>query len=316
MNEKNFIAKRLEQKGLTRLAIPVVALLVVCGFALPQLSQAQSYRVTTVVSGLNKPTGLAIDDDVLYFTEVPTPGVTGGMNAVKQLDLEDKTITTLHMGEPQPVNIAVGPDGSLYWACLSAGVILKRDPKGVTTMFITGLPKPSGIAIDRQNTLYFTEVPMPGVANGTNGVFSTSDGVKIETLHMGEPEPVEITVARNGDLYWACRSAGVILKRSAQDGTVSEFITGLSKPTGITIDRKGRNLYFTEVPTPGVSGANGGSNKVSKYDLRTGETSLIHFGDPQPNAVAVASDGTVYWTCTSAGVILKARPVRYERDED
>ncbi len=302
---------------LTRLAIPVLALLVVYTFALPKLSQAQSYKVTLVMSGLNKPTGLAIDDDVLYFTEVPTPGVPGGMNAVKQLDLEDKRITTLHMGEPQPVNIAVGRDGSLYWACLSAGVILKRDPNGVTTEFIIHLPSPSGIAVDRKGTLYFTEVPMPGVPGGANGVFSTSDGgVTIETLHMGEPEPVEITVAPNGDLYWACRSAGVILKRSAEDGTVSEFITGLSKPTGITIDRKGRNLYFTEVPTPGVSGANGGSNKVSKYDLRTGETSLIHFGDPQPNAVAVASDGTVYWTCTSAGVILKARPVRWDRDDE
>ena len=29
------------------------------------------------------------------------------------------------------------------------------------------------------------------------------------------------------------------------------------------IDRKGRELYFTEVPTPGVNGANGGRNAVS-----------------------------------------------------
>ena len=304
----------------TRRDVSRLALMAVSTFALPKLSQAESYKVSRykvshVVSGLSKPTGLAIDDDVLYFTEVPTPGMPGGLNGVKQLDLEGKRITTLHMGEPYPINITVSRDGSLYWACFSAGVILKRDPNGVTTEFITGLPNPSGIAIDRRNTLYFTEVPTPGVPNGKNGVFSTRDGVTFETLHMGEPEPVEITVARNGDLYWACRSAGVILKRSAADGSVSEFITGLNKPTGITIDPKGRTLYYTEVPTPGVSGANGGSNKVSKYDLRTGRTSLVHFGDPQPNAVAVASDGTVYWTCTSAGVILKARPVRCE-DED
>jgi DNA-binding beta-propeller fold protein YncE len=228
---------------------------------------------------------------------------------VKKLDLEDGNITTLHMGEPYPINIAVGRDGSIYWACLSAGVILKQDENGVTTFFLTGLPEPSGIAIDRKGTVYFTEVPTPGVAGGANGVFSTSDGVTIQTLHMGEPEPVEITVARNGDLYWSCRSAGVILWRSAQDGIVRELLTGLSKPTGITIDHKGRNLYFTEVPTPGVSGANGGSNKVSEYDLRTGQLSLIHMGDPLPNAVAVASNGRVYWTCASAGVILEARPV-------
>ena len=299
-------------KRMTRSVFAALTLMVTWALISPSLVSAEGYTVTLVVSGLNKPTGLAIDDDVLYFTEVPTPGVPGGLNALKRLDLEDKSITTLHMGEPYPINVAVGRDGTIYWACLSAGVILKQDPDGVTTEWITGLPEPSGIAVDRKGTVYFTEVPMPGVPGGTNGVFSTSDGVAIETLHMGEPEPVEITVARNGDLYWACRSAGVILKRSAQTGTVSEFLTGLSKPTGITIDPRGRTLYFTEVPTPGVSGANGGSNKVSKYDLRTGTLSLVHMGDPQPNAVAVSSDGTVYWTCTSAGVILKARPVRRE----
>ena len=282
----------------------------------PGLLRAQSYTVTVVASGLTKPTGIAIRDDVIYFTEVPSPGVAGGMNAVKRLNLEDGSITTLHMGEPQPVNIAVGPDGSIYWACLSAGVILKQDEYGVTTFFLKGLNKPSGIALDHKGTVYFTEVPMPGVAGGTNGVFST-DGVTIQTLHMGEPEPVEITVARNGDLYWACRSAGVILWRNAQDGIVRKLLTGLKMPTGITIDRKGRHLYFTEVPTPGVSGANGGTNAVSRYNLRTGRVSLIRMGDPQPNAIAVSDDGVVYWTCTSAGVILKARPVRdTDRYED
>ena len=300
---------------LTRSFFPALVLLAMCTVAMPRLLQAQSYTVKVVASGLDKPTGIAFDDDVIYFTEVPTPGVTGGMNAVKKLDLEDGSITILHMGEPQPVNITVGRDGTIYWACLSAGVILKQDENGVTTYFLTGLNKPSGIAIDTKGTVFFTEVPMPGVSGGTNGVFS-SDGVTIQTLHMGEPEPVEITVARNGDLYWACRSAGVILWRSAQDGIVRMLLTGLSKPTGITIDRKGRNLYFTEVPTPGVSGAAGGSNKVSRYDLRTGQTSLVHSGDPQPNAVAVARDGTVYWTCTSAGVILRARPVHDEGDEN
>jgi DNA-binding beta-propeller fold protein YncE len=293
---------------LTQRVWPALALLALCCFTFPGRSQAETYTVTLLASGLNKPTGIAIDEDVIYFTEVPTPGVAGGMNAVKKLALDDGSITTLHMGEPQPVNITVGRDGTIYWACLSAGVILKQDENGVTSYFLVGLNKPSGIAIDRKGTVYFTEVPMPGVAGGTNGVFSSSDGVTIQTLHMGEPEPVEITVARNGDLYWTCRSAGVILWRSAQDGMVRMLLSGLNKPTGITIDHKGHNLYFTEVPTPGISGAAGGSNKVSKYNLRTGQLTLVHFGDPQPNAVAVAHDGTVYWTCTSAGVILQARP--------
>ena len=175
--------------------------------------------------------------------------------------------------------------------------------------------RPSGIAMSRKGTVYFTQVPMPGVPGGANGVFSSSDGVHIQTIHMGEPEPVDVAVAPNGDLYWTCRTAGVILVRSARDGMIRALLTGLSKPTGITVDSKGRNLYFTEVPTPGVSGTNGGKNKVSKYDLRSSQLSVIHLGDPQPTDVAVASDGSVYWTCTSAGVIVEARPLNPDRDD-
>jgi DNA-binding beta-propeller fold protein YncE len=45
-----------------------------------------------------------------------------------------------------------------------------------------------------------------------------------------------------------------------------------------------------------VSGANGGKNKVY---------ALLDEGDPEPTDVAVDLLGNVYWTCTSAGVIVK-----------
>lgn len=291
------------------------ALAVVCALAMPALMQAQSYKLKVVAKGLAKPTGIAVDDDVVYFTEVPTPGVAGGMNAVKRLELEDGSIKTLHFGEPQPVNIVVGRDGTVYWVCLSAGVILKMDENGVTTPFLTGLNRPSGIAISRKGVVYFTEVPTPGVMGGKNGVFSSKDGVNIQTISMGEPEPVDVAVGPDGDLYWTCRTAGVILTRSAKTGMIKVLLSGLAKPTGIAIDHKGRNLYFTEVPTPGVSGANGGKNKVSRYNLAKERLSIVNAGDPQPTDVAVSSDGTVYWTCTSAGVIVEATRVRREGDD-
>ena len=284
------------------------ALAAVCLLALPFALPAQDYKFKVVASGLARPTGIAVDDDIVYFTEVPHPGVGGSTNAVKKLNLEDGAIVSLHFGEPEPVNIVVGPDGTIYWVCKTAGVILKQDENGVTTTFLSGLKKPSGIAIGRKGLVYFTEVPTPGIAGGMNGVFS-SDGSNIQTIHQGEPEPVDVTVASNGDLYWTCRTAGVILVRSAKDGMVRVLLSGLKKPTGITIDRQGRNLYYTEVPTPGVSGANGGMNRVVKYDLKKAQMTVIHAGDPEPTDVAVASNGNVYWTCSSAGVIVEARRV-------
>lgn len=277
---------------------------------------ADDYTTRVVARGLHRPTGIAVrGDNTIYFTQVPTPGVNGmngGNNSVNQLDLRRNRITTLHVGEPEPVNITVGPEDTLYWTCKSAGVILEQDEDGVTTVFLSGLNKPSGIAVDDCDNVYFTQVPTPGV-NGMNGGLNTvnvSDGTTTTTLHMGEPEPTDIVVAKNGDLYWTCKSAGVILEQSAADGLTRVLLDKLDKPTGIALDRKGRNLYFTEVPTPGVAGSNGGRNKVWELDLRTGARTLVHEGDPEPTDIAVAKNGKLYWTCSSAGVIVEASPAR------
>jgi DNA-binding beta-propeller fold protein YncE len=155
--------------------------------------------------------------------------------------------------------------------------------------------------------VYYTELPTPGVAGGLNKVSvvetDSTDGPVV--LHMGEPEPTDIAVSRHGDLYWTCKSAGVILHQD-EDGVTAPLLTGLSKPVGIAVDHKGRLLYWTEVPTPGVSGANGGTNKVWQYNLKTGVKTLVHSGDPEPTDVTVSKDGTIYWTCSSAGVIVEA----------
>lgn len=165
---------------------------------------------------------------------------------------------------------------------------------------------PSGIALGRRGALYITEIPTPGVPGGSNRV-SVLRGDHKRVISMGEPEPLDVAVARNGDLYWTCRSAGVILKRSR--GTTSVLLSHLESPSGIAIDHRGQYLYFTEVPTPGVEGSSGGRNKVRRYDLRSGELLSIHEGDPEPTDVAVARNGNVYWTCTSAGVIIGAKRI-------
>lgn len=287
-------------------ALSAVCLMTCAAVAL----RAEDYRLRVIASGLSRPTGIALEDDErIYFTQVPTPGVAGGRNSVSLLNTGNGRITVLHQGEPEPVNITVGRDGDVYWTCRSAGVILRQDEDGVTSTFLSGLARPTGISASRRGRIYFTQVPTPGVAGGMNGVF-VSSGAGSQTINMGEPEPVDVAVSRDGDLYWTCRTAGVILTRNARSGMTTVLLSGLDKPVGIAIDRKDRNLYFTEVPTPAVPGAMGGRNKVWKLDLRSGTKSLINSGDPEPTDVAVDDEGNVYWTCTSAGVIVQARPIR------
>ena len=282
-------------------------------------AQAQEYTTRVVATGLHRPTGIvAGPSEDLYFSEVPSPGVPGAGNAVKMLDLEENRVTTLHEGEPEPTNLALDRHGNLYWTCKSAGVILEQDSKGVTTKLLTGLQKPSGVALDRRGNVYFTQLPTPGVpapAGGKNSV-SVFNGTVTTVLHQGEPEPTDIAAGQRGEIYWTCKTAGVILTQDV-DGKTSLVLNGLNKPVGIALNRRGTKLYWTEVPTPGVAGSKGGLNKVWELDLRTKVKTLVHSGDPEPTDITVNREGTLYWTCSSAGVIVEAKSARRaERDDE
>ncbi len=274
---------------------------------------APRYRTSVVASGLQRPTGIAIrGSDDLYFTELPTPGVpgpAGGSNRVSRLEIESGDIEVITTGEPEPTNLAVASDGDVYWTCKSAGVILRLMEHGGVSLFASGLNKPSGITVWRKNAVVYTEVPTPGVPGSQGGLNNVSviHGLGKFVINAGEPEPVDVVVSRSGDLYWTCKSAGVILRRSIATGEVSPLVTGLASPTGIALDHKGETLYFTEVPTPGVPGSAGGKNRVRSLTLRTGALRTIDEGDPEPTDIAVARNGNLYWTCTSAGVIVEAR---------
>jgi sugar lactone lactonase YvrE len=284
-------------------AILIVTLLLASasvGFA-----QQPRYRFSVIAAGLDRPVGITVEgSETVYFTLVPTPGVAGGANGVAKLDLETGAITMLHVGEPEPTNIAIDRENNLYWTCKSAGVILRQTEEGTTSQFLGGLEQPSGISVGKRGNVYFTEIPNPGVPNAGNRVSVTNGNTKV-ILHQGDPEPTDIVVSRNGSLYWTCKSAGVLLRRV--NGETSVLLDGLNNPVGIALDHKGETLYFTEVPTPGVPGSAGGQNRVNALDLRTKTVRIIHQGDPEPTDVAVARNGNVYWTCTSAGVIVEAK---------
>jgi hypothetical protein len=85
---------------------------------------------------------------------------------------------------------------------------------------------------------------------------SVSDGSQKTVLHMGDPEPGDIVVARDGRLYWTCKSAGVILTQF--NGETHVLLLDLDSPVGIALDHKERALFFTEVPTPGIPGSDWG----------------------------------------------------------
>lgn len=278
---------------------------------------AQQYTTKVVARDLERPTGVSVSlAGRVYFTELPTPGVgggNGGRNTVNVLNPSNGRVRNLTTGEPEPTNLATNFFGDVYWTCKSAGVILSLDGgRGEPKLVANELDKPSGMAAYPLGLVqFFTEVPTPGVSGangGRNKVYAFLEWIDREfLLDEGDPQPTDVAVDLLGNVYWTCTSAGVIVKLSG--GKTEVIARGLNKPNGIATDYLG-NLYFTEVPTPGVSGANGGTNKVSKLKLSTGAITVIDEGDPDPIDVTAHPDGTVYWTCRSAGVIVEATPKR------
>jgi hypothetical protein len=287
------------------------ALVVSC--ALAGTASGQQYTTKVVARDLKRPTGISVSlSGKVYFTELPTPGVggaAGGTNTVNVLNPNNGKIRNLATGEPEPTNLATTFCGDVYWTCKSAGVILTLE-NGAPKLVVGDLTKPTGIAAYPLGVLqFFTEVPTPGVngANGgTNKVYAFLESANREVLlDEGDPQPSDVAVDLVGNVYWTCTSAGVIVKLSG--GKVEVIARDLKSPTGLATDYLG-NLYFTEVPTPGVSGAKGGTNKVSKLKISSGAITVINEGDPDPIDVTAHPDGTVYWTCRSAGVIVEATP--------
>lgn len=301
---------------------PNINLMAIMLIAVTSVGVAAEYQTQVVVRGLQRPTGIvAQGSGTLYITQLPTPGVggrMGGRNTVDKIHLRSGTIINLTTGEPEPTNLALDKRGNLYWTCKSAGVILERSRRGEVSLFLGALTNPSGIAVDRWDNVYFTLLPTPGVPGSMGGqnTVNVSDGIETAILTMGEPEPTDIAVSREGDAYWTCKSANVILRRRGADGMVSLVLRDLDKPVGIALDHRGGTLFFTEVPTPGVPGSMGGRNKVSELDLHTMTLSVVDFGDPEPTDVTVARNGQLFWTCSSAGVIVEATPIESDEDDD
>ena len=269
---------------------------------------AQTYKTTIIAMGLNKPIGISVHSSGdLYFTEIPDPGKFSTKNTVSMRDGKTGKVLQIVKGEPAPTHIVVLSDRTFYWTCNNVGVVMRG--KGTSHSSVaTGLSNCNGISVTPKGRIFITQLPTPGKPGskgGKNNVAELLNG-KAVVLKAGEPEPVDIVADANDNLYWTCKSAGVILRRDAKTTAVSLVLDKLDSPSGIAMDGAG-NLYFTEVPTPGKFANQGGRNAVWKYDPKTRNLTAIQFGIPEPTDVTVSADGkNVYWTCTSVGVIMQA----------
>lgn len=268
------------------------------------------YEISTVADSLGRLQGIALDPQgSIVFTQNGTGTPATASAVVAKIDPDTRELRLLYSGQGAVAQVAVDQSGNTYWASPSAAVILRLPAGGERpAAIVDGLENPSGISVDGQGRLYFTEVPVGGASAAISAV-SRFDGRATSVLRSAEAEPMSVAVSRGGEVYWTASAGGEIMRLAANGATTSMF-SELERPVGIAVDPEGTLVAYTEVPTPGVDGAAGGRNAVTLVDLRTNQRTVIDRGDPEPVAVAVGRDGTVVWASATRGRVMMARPRR------
>ena len=265
-----------------------------------------AYRIAA--SGLTSPTGLALaGDESLILAQKPAAPADASL---ARLDLKTGQLTQLGTGPAVLSGFAANRAGRLYWMDGSKGSLMTQDSRnGAPAVLHTGgiLPATT-IAVDAEDRVYIAGAAPTLTGSDVAAVFVMGN-LSSTTPDSGGPAKTALAAASTGDLYWTSNQDGVIYHR-AKNGAGNVVVSGLNHPQAIALDPSEDILYFTEVPTPGVSGEAGGLNTVNALDLATLKRTVIHQGDPQPAGIAVAANGNIYWTSASRGLVMTAVPTQ------
>lgn len=263
---------------------------------------AAPFTVTEVASGLARPTGLALGG---ANTLVVAQDSTNPLDAsIARIDLRTGSLRVQGAEPAVRSGIAANHAGRLYWVDSNRGALMTQGAadSAPSVLHAGGMLPATALAVDSADRVY-----LAGTTSGGTAAVIVRGGAISAIPDPAGPEKTTLVAAASGDLYWTSSAAGLIYHR-APDGSGSVLVSGLQAPRGLALDASENLLYFTEVPTPGVAGTSGGRNTVNALDLASMTRTVIHSGDPQPSAVAVAPNGNVYWTSTSRGVIMAAVP--------
>jgi DNA-binding beta-propeller fold protein YncE len=239
-------------------------------------------EVTLVSSGLNGPSGVAVDvGGNVYFADA-------GNNSIQEWNALTQQVTTLvWTGLSKPSGVAVdGSSGNVYFSDSGNNAIKEwnASTQQVTTLVSTGLSNPSGVAVDGFGNLYFAD-------SGNNAIkeWNASTQQVTTLVATGLSNPSGVAVDGAGNLYFADSGNNAVKEWSASTQQVTTLVsTGLSNPSGVGVDRTSGNVYF----------ADSGNHAIKEWNASTKQvTTRVSIGLNAPSGVAVggSSVGNLYF---------------------
>ncbi|HEY1663300.1 MAG TPA: BACON domain-containing carbohydrate-binding protein [Verrucomicrobiae bacterium] len=242
--------------------------------------------VTTLVSsGLNSPSGVAVDSSGnVYIADF-------GNSAIKEWNAASNTVTTLVSGAGEPYGIAVDSSGNVYIADTYNNTVKEWNATNhsVTTLVSSGLNNPFEVAVDSSGNVYIADF-----SNSAIKEWNAASNTVTTLVSSGLDEPIGVAVDTSGNVYIADFGNTTIKEWNAASNTVTTLVSsGLSDVSFIAVDGSG-NVYTMESGGRTTKEWNAASHMVS---------TLVSSGLNNPLGVAVDGSGNVYIADTSDNAV-------------
>ncbi len=236
---------------------------------------------TTIGSGLQNPSGVAIDAAGNVY-------VSGG--SVQKITPAGVQTTTNLPGNSG--NLAVDVAGNVYSASVWSGTITKMTPAGVTKL-VANLQwpnQPCGIAVDAKGNVFMANCgsdEIDKIAPDGAGGFSA-----LTVLASGLPGPSGLAIDGVGNLYVTCDGPAQVLKITPA-GVQTTVGSGFQYPRGVAVDSVG-NVYVADL----------GTGQVVEVTPSGGQPNVSP-GVGYPTSVAVDNAGNLFVTDGGSGLLFK-----------
>jgi DNA-binding beta-propeller fold protein YncE len=195
-------------------------------------------------------------------------------------------------GLNRPSGVAVDSAGNLYVIDASRVLKLSAGTSNQEVLPFTGLDKPLGVAVDSAGDLYVTNVAMAWKLAA-----GSSSSTVLPFTNVGFLFGVAVDTA--GNLYVTDNGNNQLLKLAVGSAAPTVLAsTGLGNPAGVAVDTAG-NVYITD----------NGNNRVLRLAAGSGTPSVLPFtGLNQPQSVAVDTAGDLYVSDNRTNRVLELMP--------
>ena len=209
---------------------------------------------TTVGTGLNFPTGVAVDAAGDVFIS------DSGISQVVKVPAGGGPQTTVNTGSYaliNPTGLAVDGTGDVFIADYVLGLVLEIPASGAPPTTVgSGLGSPAGVAVDGAGNVFIADFSLGQVLE------VPANGGPQTTVGSGLNFPQGVAVDGAGDVFIADTNNNRVMEVPANGGPQTTVGSGLNQPLGVAVDAAGDvfiadsgNNRVVEVPVGCTSSA-------------------------------------------------------------